>query len=73
LKGGRTDDDEDDDRSSDEDEVRVEKTRRLADATPARDASSPAGTSAPTSLRTPALFSRERSIQAYFSPRDSQW
>jgi denticleless len=72
-KGGRTDDDEDDDRSSDEDEVRVEKTRRLADATPARDASSPAGTSAPTSLRTPALFSRERSIQAYFSPRDSQW
>jgi denticleless len=73
LKGGRTDDDEDDDRGSDEDEVRVEKTRRLADATPARDASSPAGTSAPTSLRTPALFSRERSIQAYFSPRDSQW
>jgi denticleless len=73
LKGGRTDDDEDDDRRSDEDEVRVEKTRRLADATPARDASSPAGTSAPTSLRTPALFSRERSIQAYFSPRDSQW
>ena len=69
----RTDEDEDDDRSSDKDQVRVEKTRRLADATPARDASSPAGTSAPASLRTPALFSRERSIQAYFSPRESQW
>jgi hypothetical protein len=32
---------------------------------PARDASSP-----PASLRTPA-FSRERSIQAYFSPQES--
>ena len=67
----QTDDETEDERrrraSRDDDEP--ERSRFFFGATPteprARDASSP-----PASLRTPA-FSRERSIQAYFSPQES--
>ena len=67
----QTDDETEDERRrrASRDDDKPERSRFFFGATPteprARDASSP-----PASLRTPA-FSRERSIQAYFSPQES--
>ena len=80
LSGRQTDDETDEeDRvikrrrrfSDDEDEDALKRASdlffdRRVRPMPARESSSQ-----PSSLRTPA-FSRERGIQAYFSPRDSQ-
>lgn len=67
---GRTDDETEDEnrRRGSRDENEPERSNLFfgsVGVAPARDASSP-----PASLRTPA-FSRERSIQAYFSPQES--